>query len=134
MAWMWLVGEFSEPPNIRCSNRWAKPVEPAGSSLEPTLYQMDTATTGALRSSWTMTVRPLSSWKRDQGMSTRATRSATGAPCSGAACGRAGAETTTAGADPVSGDSAQTEEAGAMTARMAASETRRRRMKNTPVD
>ncbi len=46
---------------MMCSNKWAKPVLPFGSSLEPTLYQVLIATTGALRSSWTMTVRPLSS-------------------------------------------------------------------------
>ena len=56
-------GAFSEPLNIRCSNRCAKPVRPAGSSFEPTLYQMLTATTGALRSSWTTTRRPLASVK-----------------------------------------------------------------------
>src|SRR5690606_32900411 len=87
IVWMWLDGEFSEPPNIRCSNRWAKPVEPLGSSLEPTLYQTDTATTGALRSSCTSTVRPLSSWKRFHGISTRATSSDTGAARSGVAEG-----------------------------------------------
>ncbi|MNY24417.1 hypothetical protein D3C86_1581290 [compost metagenome] len=85
--WMWLMGEFSDPPNIRCSNRCANPVDPLGSSLEPTLYQTDTATTGALRSSWTSTVRPLSSWKRFHGISTRATSSDTGAPRSGVADG-----------------------------------------------
>ena len=31
----------------------------AGSSFDPTLYHMLTATTGALWSSWTITVRPL---------------------------------------------------------------------------
>ena len=31
------------PLNIRCSNRWAKPVLPFGSSFEPTLYHMLTA-------------------------------------------------------------------------------------------
>ena len=50
---------FSEPLNIRCSNRCAKPVRPAGSSLEPTWYQMLTATIGALRSVCTITRRPL---------------------------------------------------------------------------
>ncbi len=39
---------FSEPENMRCSNRCAKPVLPAGSSAEPTWYQIETATTGAL--------------------------------------------------------------------------------------
>src|SRR5690606_13987730 len=85
IVWMWLEGEFSDPPNIRCSNRWAKPVERLGSSFDPTLYQTDTATTGALRSSWTRTVRPLSSWKRFHGMSTRAISSDTGAPRRGSA-------------------------------------------------
>lgn len=55
---------FSEPENIRCSNRCAKPVLPAGSSPEPMWYQMLTATTGALWSSCTTTVRPLGRVKR----------------------------------------------------------------------
>ena len=50
---------FSEPWNIRCSNRCAKPLRPAGSSLLPTWYQMFTATIGALRSVCTITRRPL---------------------------------------------------------------------------
>src|SRR3546814_7266904 len=37
-------GWFSEPLNIRCSNRCAKPLRPAGSFLLPTPYQMLTAT------------------------------------------------------------------------------------------
>jgi hypothetical protein len=36
------------PENIRCSNRWAKPVLPGFSFLEPTWYQVFTATTGDL--------------------------------------------------------------------------------------
>ena len=51
------------PLNIRCSNRCAKPVLPFGSSFDPTLYQTLTATTGALWSSWTITVSPLASLK-----------------------------------------------------------------------
>jgi hypothetical protein len=45
--------------NIRCSNRCAKPLRPAGSSLLPTWYQTLTATIGALRSVCTTTRRPL---------------------------------------------------------------------------
>ena len=52
-------GWFSEPLNIRCSNRWAKPLRPAGSSLLPTWYHRFTATIGALRSVCTITRRPL---------------------------------------------------------------------------
>jgi len=37
-------GRFSVALNIRCSNRWAKPERPAGSSLDPTLYQTWTVT------------------------------------------------------------------------------------------
>src|SRR3546814_6460929 len=46
---------LSDPLNIRCSNRCAKPVLPWGSFLDPTRYHTDTATTGALWSSWTIT-------------------------------------------------------------------------------
>src|SRR3546814_15143909 len=52
-------GWFSEPLNIRCSNRCAKPLRPAGSFLLHTPYQMLTATIGALWSSCTITVRRL---------------------------------------------------------------------------
>src|SRR6476661_9750210 len=51
--------KFSLPLNIRCSNRWAKPVLPGFSFLEPTWYQVSMATTGVLWSSCTSTVRPL---------------------------------------------------------------------------
>src|SRR5262249_23243884 len=63
-------GEFSEPLNIRCSKRWAKPVLPLGSCFEPTPYQIETATTGALRSVCTTTRRPLSRVNCSYGMST----------------------------------------------------------------
>ena len=74
---------FSEPLNIRCSNRCAKPVRPAGSSLLPTWYQMLTATIGALRSVCTTTRRPLGSVNSSYGMSTVAL---------GAACTAVGAK------------------------------------------
>src|SRR3546814_20911823 len=51
--------KYSEPLNIRCSNKWANPVLPGGSFFEPTWYQMFTATSGAAWSSCTTTVRPL---------------------------------------------------------------------------
>ena len=52
------AGILSVALNIRCSKRCANPVLPFGSCFEPTPYQIDTATTGALRSSCTSTVRP----------------------------------------------------------------------------
>ena len=48
----------SEGWNIRCSKRWANPVRPGFSFLEPTWYQTLTATMGALWSSWTTSVSP----------------------------------------------------------------------------
>jgi hypothetical protein len=63
-------GWFSLDWNIRCSNRWAKPLRPAGSSLLPTWYQMLTATIGALRSVCTTTRRPLGRTKLSWAMST----------------------------------------------------------------
>ena len=51
---------WREPWNMTCSKRWAKPVLPWTSCLEPTSYQRLTATTGARWSSATMTRRPLS--------------------------------------------------------------------------
>src|SRR5207342_3777051 len=63
---------FSEPLNIRCSNRCAKPVRPVGSSFEPTWYQMATDTTGALRSVCTITRRPLDKVNDSYGMSSSA--------------------------------------------------------------
>src|SRR5690606_27732739 len=51
----------------RCSNRCAKPVLPLGSYDEPTWYHTLTATTGALWSSCTTTVRPLGKVKRVYG-------------------------------------------------------------------
>src|SRR5690349_3903669 len=53
-----------------CSNRCAKPVLPFGSSFDPTLYQVLTATTGALWSSWMMTVSPFFNLKLVCGMET----------------------------------------------------------------
>src|SRR3982751_5187711 len=51
----------TEPSNMRCSKRCAKPVCPAGSCREPTSYQRLTQTTGELRSSLTTTRRPFTS-------------------------------------------------------------------------
>src|SRR6185312_16867093 len=53
-----VVLKFSLPLNIRCSNKCAKPVLPGFSFLEPTWYQVFTATIGALWSSCTSTVSP----------------------------------------------------------------------------
>src|SRR6185369_2426341 len=78
-------GRLSVPLNIRCSNRWAKPVLPFGSSFEPTLYQTLTAAIGALWSSWTMTVRPLLSLKLVCGIDTCLTSVGIGTDCAGAA-------------------------------------------------
>src|SRR5580692_698304 len=47
--------------NIKCSNRWAKPVRPGTSSFEPTWYQRSTATSGLDRSVWRITRSPLAS-------------------------------------------------------------------------
>src|SRR6266446_10195605 len=69
MPSMYRPDECSLPPNIRCSNRCANPVFPGFSFFEPTWYQMLTATMGALWSSCTITVRPLSSTKRSYGIS-----------------------------------------------------------------
>src|SRR5258708_39329641 len=88
---LWLL--CSEPPNMRCSNRWAKPVRPGGSSLEPIEYQMLTATTGALWSSWTTTRRPLGRVNSWCGMLTCATRlriELAGGACAGGAAGGGG--------------------------------------------
>lgn len=77
-------GTFSVPLNIRCSKRWAKPVLPAGSLVDPTSYHTPTATTGVRRSVWTTTRRPLSSVKVLNGMSSGAIRSWRGAMAAGA--------------------------------------------------
>ncbi|MBP1769484.1 MAG: hypothetical protein H6P96_102 [Candidatus Aminicenantes bacterium] len=54
---------------MRCSKRWAKPVLPATSFFEPTWYQTLKATMGALWSSWTIKVNPLSRVNFWKGMS-----------------------------------------------------------------
>ena len=66
--WLWLW--WPEPSNIMCSNRWAKPVRPTSSSLEPTWYQTLTATSGIEWSSWRMTSRPLDRVSFSNGMDT----------------------------------------------------------------
>src|SRR5213594_2066976 len=43
-----------------CSSRWEMPVTPELSFREPTLYQTMNETTGAPRTSWISTLRPLS--------------------------------------------------------------------------
>src|SRR5207248_1781118 len=55
---------------IKCSKRCANPVLPGLSFFEPTWYHTFTATMGALWSSWTMSVSPLSSVNSLKGMST----------------------------------------------------------------
>src|SRR5262245_44125221 len=47
--------------NMRCSNRWANPLRPAGSSFDPTRYHTFTVATGSAWSSWRITVRPFAS-------------------------------------------------------------------------
>src|SRR5882672_5229872 len=59
IAVIYVILKLSLPLNIRCSNRWAKPVLPGFSFLDPTWYHVFTATMGALWSSCTSTVRPL---------------------------------------------------------------------------
>src|SRR5260221_7537178 len=78
-------GRFSVPLNIRCSNKWAKPSLPLGSSLDPTLYQTVTAATGALWSSWTTTVSPFLRRKTVCGIDTCLTSVGIGTDCAGAA-------------------------------------------------
>src|SRR5579884_726783 len=51
---------WADPWNMMCSKRWAKPVLPGGSCLEPTPYQRFTATTGATWSGTRLTRNPLS--------------------------------------------------------------------------
>ncbi len=52
--------DLAEPWNIRCSNRWARPVRPSTSCREPTSYQRQTAATGVRWSSESTRRRPLS--------------------------------------------------------------------------
>src|SRR5262249_26892999 len=53
-------GFFSVPLNMRCSRKCARPVFPAVSSAEPTLYQTMWVTTGVRWSGMTTTSRPFS--------------------------------------------------------------------------
>src|SRR4051794_12257254 len=55
-----IFSRFTEPWNIRCSKRWAKPVRPSGSERKPTSYRTAMPTTGAERSGPTSTRSPLS--------------------------------------------------------------------------
>jgi hypothetical protein len=64
-----VLSKLALPENIRCSNRCAKPVLPGFSFFEPTWYHVLTATTGALWSSCTSTVRPFFSTNFVYGMS-----------------------------------------------------------------
>jgi hypothetical protein len=62
MYWKWpALGTFSEPWNIMCSKRCAKPVRPAFSFFEPTWNHSLTCTTGSLRSTCRITCRPFGS-------------------------------------------------------------------------
>jgi hypothetical protein len=56
--------------NMRCSNRWAKPVRPGFSSFEPTWYQTFTTTSGLERSWWRIKRIPFGSTKRSKGIDT----------------------------------------------------------------
>ena len=56
---MFSAGMLRVALNIMCSNRWAKPERPAGSSLEPTPYQTCTVTFDVERSSAVTTFSPL---------------------------------------------------------------------------
>src|SRR5215204_6586894 len=58
--------------NIRCSNKWAKPVRPGFSRAEPTLYQTFTVRIGTVWSSCRMTCSPLGSVNCVNGTSRRA--------------------------------------------------------------
>ena len=53
-------GMFVVPLKFICSTQCETPVTPGVSSLEPTRYQHHTETSGAVRTSFTTTVRPLS--------------------------------------------------------------------------
>src|SRR3954471_13285890 len=57
----WSRGMFVVPLKFMCSTQCETPVRPGRSSLEPTLYQHHTEASGAVCSSCTMTLRPLSS-------------------------------------------------------------------------
>src|SRR5688572_13715916 len=52
---------FLDPLNIMCSNRWAKPVRPGFSSLDPTWYHTSTCTMGVEWSGDSTTVSPFGS-------------------------------------------------------------------------
>src|SRR4051812_16902004 len=52
---------WADPLNIRCSKRWAKPLRPFFSSLEPTWYQSSTVAAGTEWSSYIKRSRPLAS-------------------------------------------------------------------------
>ena len=76
---------------MTCSNKWAKPVLPGTSFLEPTAYQMQTATTGARWSSATISRNPFesrSSLKLTVGAVIRSSSSRVGGRRSGTAAPR----------------------------------------------
>src|SRR5580704_3913071 len=56
--------------NIKCSNRYAKPVRFGSSNREPTRYAMLTATIGRVWSSWRMIVIPFESFEVVLGIET----------------------------------------------------------------
>src|SRR5438093_9850127 len=93
----------SLPLNIRCSNRWAKPVRLGRSFFEPTWYQMFTATIGALGSSWTSRVRPFFRTNRWYGI-VIAAGAARAVGAARAAAGRGRARLARAGRWAVAGD------------------------------
>src|SRR6478672_7007681 len=61
-------GTWPEPVNMTCSNRWAKPVRPGASFLDPTWYQTFTATVGVERSCDKITVSPFGRTYCSKGM------------------------------------------------------------------
>src|SRR5438034_7261973 len=76
---------FSDPLNIMCSNKCAKPVRPARSSADPTLYVTATLNVGAEGSSAMRTRNPFLSfvsvnWTDGPAAAPRQTAAATSAP------------------------------------------------------
>ena len=57
----WSRGMFFVPRKFMCSTQCDTPVCPGVSSFDPTLYQHHTEASGAVWTSWTITVSPLPS-------------------------------------------------------------------------
>src|SRR6202165_2621481 len=57
---------FTDPPNIRCSNKCANPVRAGSSSLAPTSYITFTTAIGVDVSRCTITLNPLDQVKRSK--------------------------------------------------------------------